>query len=377
MNSHTGPSHTPFDLSTLPPQVVLQMPTTRWVPVAAVSPQQPLRRLHARREHGGGEVLVYEDGYRYRGRWHKSCRRLMTELYGCSSSGMTFDRYFRLGKWSPRDVPKNTILEALGIRDSIHVDLTGLSKGQTARRACPSVHGRWAREPQVGMTILEALGVPLVQPTKPAGIPVQPWVVVEPEVVLGIDLNKRAHEVRKLLFAGFGSRMARSGYDADDVLQEVYKGLLARNSGRGKFDPRKSSFGHYVHMVCGCVLANYHRKAMRQREMEQVGMLGMDSDSGELAHMDASLASDALPGQDMLLGGGVIGTDEAAAWGLAVQSLEQHLADEDVGELACQVMTYAAQGYSRSEIANELGEDPGRVGRALAKLRIAARSWGY
>lgn len=101
-----------------------------------------------------------------------------------------------------------------------------------------------------------------------------PAPVVAPAVqvqeVLGIDLGPtgRGHEVRKLLYAGFGLRMARSGYDPEDVLQEVYRALVVRNRGKCPFDARKSSFGHYVHMVISCVLSNYHRRENRHRTAE-------------------------------------------------------------------------------------------------------------
>ena len=98
--------------------------------------------------------------------------------------------------------------------------------------------------------------------------------VTQSQVPLGIDLHKRGHEVRKLMYAGFGLRIARSGYDPEEVLQEVYRGILVRNQGKCPFDARKSSFGHYVHMVIECVLNNYHRKEQRKRTHELVGLEG-------------------------------------------------------------------------------------------------------
>jgi len=85
---------------------------------------------------------------------------------------------------------------------------------------------------------------------------------------VGIDLSRRGIEVRKLLYAGFGLRMARAGYDPEEVLQEVYRGILVRNRGKCPFDARKSSFGHYVHMVIECILSNYHRRESRRRDAE-------------------------------------------------------------------------------------------------------------
>lgn len=75
-----------------------------------------------------------------------------------------------------------------------------------------------------------------------------------------------------MFFSGFGSELSRQGFDLDDVLQEVYKGLMIRNQGECPFDPSKSSFGHYVHMVARCVVANYQRKEGTRRDRESVGV---------------------------------------------------------------------------------------------------------
>lgn len=100
---------------------------------------------------------------------------------------------------------------------------------------------------------------------------------------LGIDLAARGHEVRKLMWAGFGHKILRAGYDPEDVLQEVFRGLIARNAGTCPWDARKSSFGHYVHMVIGCILTNYHRKQQSIRDMEVIGHRGADGKVGDAA----------------------------------------------------------------------------------------------
>ena len=67
---------------------------------------------------------------------------------------------------------------------------------------------------------------------------------------LGIDLNTRAVEVAKLFYAGGYSAKAKAmGCVPEDLLQEVYRALEVRNRGICPWDHRKSSFGHYVHLV--------------------------------------------------------------------------------------------------------------------------------
>lgn len=94
---------------------------------------------------------------------------------------------------------------------------------------------------------------------------------------LGIDLGARGHEVRKLFYAGgFTGVLNRENINPDEFLQEVYRGLLARNKGTCPWDYKKSSFGHYVHIVIRCVLSNYLRRERLRDSREGV------TDDGEL-----------------------------------------------------------------------------------------------
>lgn len=94
----------------------------------------------------------------------------------------------------------------------------------------------------------------------------------------GIDLALRGHEVRKILYKCFGGKLRAGGYDPEEVLAEVYKGLLIRNEGKCPWDPTKSSFGHYVYMVCNGVLGNYHQKVQRRRRVIQTGLRSFNED---------------------------------------------------------------------------------------------------
>ena len=88
---------------------------------------------------------------------------------------------------------------------------------------------------------------------------------------LGIDLSRRSGEVAKLFYSGgFTGVLLREGHDPEEFLQEVYRGLLARNRGTCPWDYRKSSFGHYVHIVIRCVLANYLRRERLHTSRETV-----------------------------------------------------------------------------------------------------------
>lgn len=218
---------------------------------------------------------------------------------------------------------------------------------------------------------------PTPEKPKPESLTVAPAAELPGSPTLGIDLNKRGHEVRKLLFAGFGARIARSGYDPEDVLQEVYRGILARNVGKCPFDVRKSSFGHYVHMVCECILNNYHRRETRRREVEQVGMpapmsMREDDDCGTVDA--AKVAERVLVNWKHPSEGG----DDTM--GDAIRRLERHLTKKSatgltVDPLAMQVAALLATGLNRREIAAEVGVSPNRVNLVIANLRERVADW--
>jgi len=90
----------------------------------------------------------------------------------------------------------------------------------------------------------------------------------------GVDLKNRWDEVQKLFYAGFGRQAIREGLDMEELMQEVYLKIAVSNAGRSPFNPDKSSFGHYVHMVCRSAFFNYRQKVFRRRGRETVGMSG-------------------------------------------------------------------------------------------------------
>ena len=113
---------------------------------------------------------------------------------------------------------------------------------------------------------------------------------------LGIDLSLRSHEVRKLFYAGgFTGVLTREGIDPEEFLQEVYRGLLARNRGACPWDHRKSSFGHYVHIVIRCVLSNYLRRERLRDSREGV------TDDGETPLVSTD-GGDTVELRDLLVG---------------------------------------------------------------------------
>lgn len=248
---------------------------------------------------------------------YSSARQLLIALTGHPDGyHWTFDRYFRLGTYA-----------------------------------------KWNGEPFA--SIPELLGFDRATPFRPG-----------PGLTVGIDLEKRGGEVLKLLYHGFGNKMRSAGYDPDEVLQEVYKGILIRNVGTCPFDPAKSSFGHYVHMICSCVVSNYHRKQSRVRSMEQVGAVGNNGEGVDVASDEAR-----LPARTYFLGAEGEVLEKMAEKDLVtvIRRGPRHWTKD--AELAWRIVPFVRQGMSRREIVVKVGVKKNAVSRALKVIRGAVRVW--
>jgi len=181
----------------------------------------------------------------------------------------------------------------------------------------------------------------------------------------GIDLTARgkyaptlAQEVRKILHSKFWGLMVSQGYDPDEVLQEVYKGILTRNNGKCPWDRRKATFGYYVHMVIRGVLINYHRKQGRR----------MDRNPESLENLEFFGRN----GQPPVETG-------AMHEGQAYDDLEGFLAsrtnNRPEGLLACEILPYVSQGMTRREIVARTGHKETAVAKALSHLRRVSKEW--
>jgi DNA-directed RNA polymerase specialized sigma24 family protein len=180
---------------------------------------------------------------------------------------------------------------------------------------------------------------------------------------VGVNLKARGEEVAKLFYRACGASLLAYGYDPQEVLQEVYKGILARNKGACPWDPQQSSFGTYVTMVAQCVFRNYHKREQRRRRREQVGTPGYQG--GERVYTDAALTAH---------------VDHQASLGLKVQDLLSYLRQRHdwhyaEAKLAREILPLVVQGKKRGEIAAEIGTSGPLVGRALTHLRRATQEW--
>ena len=249
---------------------------------------------------------------------------------GAKDPKMTFDRYFKIGRHASNKNRKTASCDALTMFSAnISIAQTQLS------------------EPSIG----EHLSI--AADPKPAGI----------------DLAARGHEVRKLFYAGFGRKVIARGYDPEEVLQEVYKGILVRNNGKCPFDPDKSSFGHYVHMVCAGRVANYHRKHSRRNRHEVFGVTAVGEPGTVIDVAEADLATvDATQLETVELN---TATNDLTNF-IRNYAINQNHTDPD---FVVQCSLWLLDGMRRGEIAEETGKTTGQIGRVLRVVRNATLEW--
>lgn len=184
---------------------------------------------------------------------------------------------------------------------------------------------------------------------------------------LGIDLKARGHEVAKLLYAGFHSWIGAAGYDFEDVLQEVYRKILVANAGKAPWDPEKSSFGHYVHLVCKSALSNFHRKQARISTFEQVGLPGVGPDgTWSASGQDVASANNQRHAITVL-------ADPVADLQRYI-TMGPHKAHPEA-PLAARLASLLYEGHTLKHAADILGVDRSSINRAQQLLRTAAAGW--
>ena len=83
---------------------------------------------------------------------------------------------------------------------------------------------------------------------------------------LGIDVSLHKEDIKKLFFKRQGYKISKLGIDSEEVLSEVYKGILIRNKGKCPFDPEKAAMSTYIVMVIDCICMNYYNKYNKTKE---------------------------------------------------------------------------------------------------------------
>jgi DNA-directed RNA polymerase specialized sigma24 family protein len=363
-------------------------------------------RVYTRYEHGNLPVRVYQDSetgettyevsYASGKRVFVSARKLISELYG-HDVHMPFDRYFRLGRYRPvSHTGSANLLHLLdskspeGGRITVHAPAKTEKKSLLTTKIAVSEEKNSKNSLLVGQKdayeeFFEALKSGLGAEglleafqegseklwTPEIGLELEKNLELELDRLeerVGIDLVARGHEVRKLLFAGFAGKMLSRGYDPEDVLQEIFRGLVVRNRGKCPWDKRKSSFGHYVHMAINCILTNYHRKESKRVDRDYVPLEIQGEDGQELPTVLGS-----AQGSVLIHAGSELG-DQIAL--LTLQEYLENLPDRGPeAQLGRKILPWVTAGCTRREIVQETGYKESLVSRALAWVRHQTALW--
>ncbi len=281
----------------------------------------------------------------------ESKRQLLIAITGHPKArNWTFDRYFRQGK---HDGGASIYM---GTAEPNFLEWFVPSPTAETRPVTGSVPGTKVRG-GVGISVSEATATTLALQASSN--------LSDDQIELGIDLVNRSHEVAKLLFKGFGSWIRNSGYDPQEVLQEVYLALLVRNGLTCPWDKRKSSFGHYVYMVCAGTMSNFHRKKKRIRECEQIGTFSFD-ENGVWTLQDAARTNiPSAPTGDIQRLGMLEATDDLLAF----------MPNDSATHLARKVLPLLRDGYTRTDIARLIGVNRTLVMNAVIELQGWAVRW--
>lgn len=370
--------------------------------------QVPEMHLYSRYEHGNLPVRVFrtpENNTRYGVTYssdtsatgtkeiiYTSARQMVASFFG-HDVHMPFDRYFRLGRYrkSGRASGSANLLTLLDVHEGgakktpivIHGGELKVPQ-KTPIVVDPTLQGSLNSPDAAVSEFVEAMGedlLPLeafIEPTEEMKAVFDKAIVLELDRLddlVGIELGDkslrkgvvyRADEVRKLLWRGFAGKMLSQGYDPEDVLQEIYRGLLVRNKGTCPWDARKSTFGHYVYLVIGCVLTNYHRKQVRRIDKDALSLTMKNKDGEELADIGQFGSCKIHEGSEL---GDMLAIDDLSKY---LETLPDTTPEALLGR---EILALVASGHQRGEIVRETGRKPSLVSRALAWLRRQTALW--
>lgn len=88
---------------------------------------------------------------------------------------------------------------------------------------------------------------------------------IKPKRKLGVDVETKSEDIKSVFYKHFAKMCIQSKYDPEEMLQEIYLGILHRNKGNCPFDPAKSSLSTYIVMVSRCILFNIFNKENKTR----------------------------------------------------------------------------------------------------------------
>lgn len=172
---------------------------------------------------------------------------------------------------------------------------------------------------------------------------------LESVVVSGIDIGEKKKDIERLFYSFFAKKAAAEGLPIDDLLQEIYKGILARNIGKGAWNPKRGSFGSYVHMVANSVYLNFRNKELKRGIREK----SVDTSTSQIDNNQDNIVESDYINEEMLV-------SEFSTWVKNRKGL---------GDPAAYVVCLLRQGKKKKEIAAELGINHTTLHKIIDGLR--------
>jgi hypothetical protein len=77
-----------------------------------------------------------------------------------------------------------------------------------------------------------------------------------------LDVRARSEDVRRIARAqGLFFKCVKSGWDEDDLDQEIFCRVLERQEMPSRYDPKRSGVGRYLHLLTSSIMKNLLDKA--------------------------------------------------------------------------------------------------------------------
>ena len=161
----------------------------------------------------------------------------------------------------------------------------------------------------------------------------------------GFSIEEKKKDVERIFYAYYAKRAVAEGLSVEDLLQQVFIGLISRNTKSGAWNPSRGSFGNYIHLVIGSVYRNFRKKEISRGMREKLYTPQSYTES-------VTTDSDFLTDQVLL--------DSFRDWIKTKKGM---------GELAGDITVLLSEGKKKKEIAEELGINTTSLHKMIAGLR--------
>lgn len=155
----------------------------------------------------------------------------------------------------------------------------------------------------------------------------------DPQVVKGFDIVEKKKDIERIFYKFYAKRAAAEGLPVEDLLQEVFAGIISRNSKKSAFSLNRGSFSGYLHLVIGSIYKNFRKREL-DRGVHDRSIKTKLLEKGEEATTESDFINDAIL------------MDSFKEWVKVKKGM---------GDLASNVTVLLSEGKKKKEIADELG----------------------